>query len=429
MTLLLAAILCQECVADHPAPAVSGVGHRFVRESLNSSVALVSSHASISGERPELVSVSWTFLPLQLQSESWVGVYLEGDDLTKVVPLKYQFCNHTLQALSATGRPNFENGSLHFEILNYRHDVVFKIFAGWERPVLIASTAPVKIDVPESPSGIHLALTGIDGEMAVTWTSLRGGTTPSVEFHVVESSGRLRNATAAAGPGQTYARHELCGAPATAQGWRDPGTFWTGVMDRLQPGNIVRYRVGTDEAWSSYFTFRAPPMAGSPVRILAFGDMGQKPLDACHQAQGDEWKKQEYSEGDPGAEDTVQALQQDHKEHPADAVFHNGDLSYAMGYGTVWESFQTAIEPLAAVVPWMVTMGNHERDWPSSGSTEGDGDSLGECGLPALRRFPAMPYASSEAPPNDRPWWKMSLGAVFIVALSTEHDVTPGHRG
>jgi len=162
------------------------------------------------------------------------------------------------------------------------------------------------------------------------------------------------------------------------------------------------------------------------VRILAFGDMGQKPQDECHQAQGDAWKKQEFSEGDPGALDTVLALQQDHEAQPADVVFHNGDLSYAMGYSAVWESFQQAIESLAAVVPWMVTMGNHERDWPSSGSSEGDRDSMGECGLPALRRFPALPYASTEAAPNDQPWWKMSLGSVFLLALSTEHDVARG---
>ncbi|CAE8592347.1 unnamed protein product [Polarella glacialis] len=91
-----------------------------------------------------------------------------------------------------------------------------------------------------------------------------------------------------------------------------------------------------------------------------------------------------------------------------------------MGYSAEWENFQHAIEPLASAVPWMVTIGNHERDWPNSGSTEGDTDSLGECGVPTLRRFPGMPFESHEPQPKDKPWYALELGVVYLLALSTD---------
>merc|ERR1711869_183688 len=107
-------------------------------------------------------------------------------------------------------------------------------------------------------------------------------------------------------------------------------------------------------------------------------------------------------------------------------ILHNGDLSYAMGYSAEWESFHNEIEPLSSRVPWMVTMGNHERDWPGSGSTVGDTDSFGECGVPTLRRFPAAPYASMEPPPLDQPWYELDVGPVKVLAISTEHDLKVG---
>jgi acid phosphatase type 7 len=63
-----------------------------------------------------------------------------------------------------------------------------------------------------------------------------------------------------------------------------------------------------------------------------------------------------------------------------DLVLHVGDIAYSVGYGTQvvnhppspdtrqWDEFMAQIEPIAARVPYMTAIGNHERDFPASGS-------------------------------------------------------------
>ncbi|PNH01308.1 putative inactive purple acid phosphatase 27, partial [Tetrabaena socialis] len=72
-------------------------------------------------------------------------------------------------------------------------------------------------------------------------------------------------------------------------------------------------------------------------------------------------------------------------------LLHNGDISYARGYGPSWDNFMHQIAPLAARLPVMVAPGNHERDWADSGDLFGVDDSGGECGVPYEHRF-AMPH-------------------------------------
>lgn len=73
--------------------------------------------------------------------------------------------------------------------------------------------------------------------------------------------------------------------------------------------------------------------------------------------------------------------------------------------------FHEQVEPLAARLPYMTSLGNHERDWPGSGYMEGD-DSGGECGVATERRFlmptPAQDaYWCAPAPVSRRlPWYR-----------------------
>jgi acid phosphatase type 7 len=130
------------------------------------------------------------------------------------------------------------------------------------------------------------------------------------------------------------------------------------------------------------------------------------------------------------------------------------------------------LKPLATQLPWMVLPGNHERDWPDSGSLFSGDDSGGECGVPYNRRFPMPASFAALAPsaktsstralqtrmakrlstvlraghgltpfstqidvnmvPNkqgvvaDTPWYSYVYGPVYFVALSTEHDFSTG---
>eukprot|EP00752_Nemacystus_decipiens_P007459 g6665.t1 len=113
-------------------------------------------------------------------------------------------------------------------------------------------------------------------------------------------------------------------------------------------------------------------------------------------------------------------------------VLHIGDLSYARGYDAQWDEFLEEIEPVASAVPWMVAVGNHERDYPSVSvsstrrqvSFYTGTDSEGECGVPTAFRFP-MPGAAEE-PLADSPWYSFDFGPIHFTVMSTEHDFSRG---
>lgn len=420
MEVLLVAFIASAAAHVDPPPAVSRVNHRNIWFGLDPAVSLSVHPDAIEGNVSELVQVSWRGLPAAL-SNSWVGLYLDGEHSAQIVPLKYQFCNAS--ATSGDG----SSGRLAFRVFNYRANVVFRLFTGWERPRLIAESPSVLVRKPGHPTGLRLALTGIPGEVAITWTSIHvNRIVPRVEYEVFDNAGVVSRRGSIHASNVTYGRSELCGAPANAEGYRDPGIFYTARLQSLPHEVKVRYRAGSEVAWSRWRSFRTAPAPGSPVRIFAFGDLGQMPQDDSMQADGSPWYTQDFARGDPGAPNTTSALLADHAEQSADVVLHNGDLSYAMGYSAEWESFHDQIEPLSSVVPWMVTIGNHERDWPGTGSLQGMTDSLGECGVPTMRRFSAMPFASLMPPPHDEPWYVLQLGVVTILAVSTEHDLAPG---
>lgn len=93
----------------------------------------------------------------------------------------------------------------------------------------------------------------------------------------------------------------------------------------------------------------------------------------------------EYNDFEPGSLNTTYQLIKDLKN--IDMVVHIGDICYANGYLSQWDQFTAQVEPIASTVPYMVGSGNHERDWPGSGSFYGNLDSGGECGVPAQNMF------------------------------------------
>ncbi|KAK7817376.1 putative inactive purple acid phosphatase 27, partial [Quercus suber] len=55
------------------------------------------------------------------------------------------------------------------------------------------------------------------------------------------------------------------------------------------------------------------------------------------------------------------------------------DIAYADGYIADWDQFLQQVEPITSTIPYMVASGNHERDWPDSGSfyTGTDSEPMG----------------------------------------------------
>lgn len=133
--------------------------------------------------------------------------------------------------------------------------------------------------------------------------------------------------------------------------------------------------------------------------------------------QAEEDGSNEYNNFQHASLNTTKQLIQDLKN--IDIVFHIGDLSYANGYLSQWDQFTAQIEPIASSVPYMIARfahrvftllnlsfrldlfsftsnvitgdsnfsGNHERDWPGTGSFYENMDSGGECGVLAETMF------------------------------------------
>ena len=51
---------------------------------------------------------------------------------------------------------------------------------------------------------------------------------------------------------------------------------------------------------------------------------------------------------------------------PYTLVLHVGDVSYARGFGALWDTFLLQQAPLAERMAYATALGNHERDWPGS---------------------------------------------------------------
>ncbi|KAG1341936.1 Nucleotide pyrophosphatase/phosphodiesterase [Cocos nucifera] len=162
--------------------------------------------------------------------------------------------------------------------------------------------------------------------------------------------------------------------------------------------------------WSGMYSFKASPYPGqgSLQRVVIFGDMGKAEFDGSN----------EYNDFQPGSLNTTYQLVKDLKN--IDIVLHIGDLCYANGYLSQWDQFTAQIEPIASTVPYMVGSGNHERDWPGTGSFYGNMDSGGECGVLAETMF----YVPAEN--RAKFWYSTDYGMFRFCIADTEHDWRPG---
>ncbi|CDP16457.1 unnamed protein product [Coffea canephora] len=211
----------------------------------------------------------------------------------------------------------------------------------------------------------------------------------------------------------TFTQHDMCSSilksPASDFGWHDPGYIHSAVMTGLNPSSNFTYRYGSDSAgWSGRITFRTPPAGGSDeLMFIAFGDMGKAPRDPSleHFIQ-------------PGSISVIEATANEVSSGYVDSIFHIGDISYATGFLVEWDFFLHLIYPVASATSYMTAIGNHERDYVSSGSVYITPDSGGECGVPYETYFP-MPTAE-----KDKPWYSIEQGSVHFTVISTEHDWT-----
>ncbi|GMH34491.1 hypothetical protein BSKO_02325 [Bryopsis sp. KO-2023] len=332
------------------------------------------------------------------KDDDWMAVYAPADvDPTAVAPVKF-FLAKTMQGYLETGR-----GVSRVKLFNHRTNSmrVALMRGGHSSPVMVAQSPTIKIANVNEPLHGHLAITGKQGEMLIQWTTKDRGSpramwgAESNEYtHSVE------------GGTVTYSKEDLCGAPATEEGWMEPGVFHRALMTDLKPGKTYYYKYGDEEfGFSEEFSFVTPPEAGAQdsITFIAFGDMGEKEDPYC-----------------TGSINTINRLE---TELDAQLIIHNGDVGYSMGYVSTWDLFMEGIQKVATRIPYMTSVGNHERDWPGTGDRyQGlSDDSRGECGVPYKQRF-KMPTPEGK----HVYWYSFDFGPVHFLVFDTEDAFSPG---
>jgi Purple acid Phosphatase, N-terminal domain/Calcineurin-like phosphoesterase len=291
---------------------------------------------------------------------------------------------------------------------------------------IAAESAILQFGEVDKPAGIHLALTELVDRMTVQFVTGAMGT--PVAHYGTDPRKLVKVAAGTVKSTDTYTAADMCQAPANETGpgkFQSPGYLHTLQLTDLLANTVYYYKVGLETGqgvtWSSPFSFTTALAAGDPTEhtYLVYGDQG------CPKAGWDEGS----------AWVTVMAT----RELPhIRSIHHVGDLSYALGAAHQWDAWFDMIQPVAAHVPLMIAVGNHEYDHKSGGNGSKDpsridtdsgfmpawgnfgNDSGGECGVPISKRF-SMPASG-----NGVFWYSYDCGLVHTVVLSSEHDLSSG---
>ncbi|KAK7291552.1 hypothetical protein RIF29_06790 [Crotalaria pallida] len=410
-------------IEDQP---LSKIAVHNIVVSLDSKVTITAS-PTVLGSKGE--DTEWVTVDIDHPSPSgddWVGVFSpakfdsstcwpgnnnpkEQNPYVCSAPIKFKFANNGNPDYTKTGK-----ASLKFQLINQRSDFSFALFTrGIYNPQLVAISNFISFANPKAPLYPRLAQGKSWDEMTVTWTS-GYSINESAPFVELNHKGRGGQSLAHAGT-LTFGRYSVCGSPANTVGWRDPGFIHTSFLKNLWPNSEYTYRLGHrlfdgTHVYSKEYSFKSSPYPGqdSLQRVIMFGDLGKGERDGSN----------EYSNYQPGSLNTTDQIIKDLEN--IDIVFHIGDITYANGYLSQWDQFTAQVEPIASRVPYMIGSGNHERDWPNTGSFYAGQDSGGECGVLAQTMF----YVPAEN--RAKFWYATDYGMFRFCIADTEHDFREG---
>jgi len=452
-------------------------------EDLATEISLLVNTTLIPQSTPAWVEVTWAGVPFP-NYDDFIALYPDGADVAATAPIKFKLAARTTPSHIISG-----SGSALFRILNLRQPLKFAFVRGsLQTPRIAAWSESITPEDPNYPTQGHISLpssytsSGGEGagsswssskkpatsELAVQWTTRDKGTSaPTVQWStssIQDSSSTTISSSnikvnSATGVSTTYTRSEMCGPPANTTGWFDPGWFHYVIITGLVPGKRYFYRYGgtfeeegnknisnsggenISYIWSEEASFIAPPAPFSDtkrVKLLAIADLGQSEIDGSNDGPAHV----------SASVNTHFALRREIENNAPQLLVHNGDVSYACGYSTQWDSYWDLLGPTVRAVPYMTVPGNHERDWPSTGDGFGDksgGDSGGECGVAYTRRvnMPTSTFSLSKETPSpigaapngqniprtgddDQPWYSFNFGPIHFLQFSTEHAFHPG---
>ena len=225
-----------------------------------------------------------------------------------------------------------------------------------------------------APEQVHLATTGIPGEMVVQWgteedTALSCSSESIVEYGTENDNLNLSEI----GNNDMYL-------------WTT--CTHTTLLSNLNQNTTYYYRVGGEGEWSSTYSFKTLKENPEKITIGAIADHGTT----------------------DNAQETTSNMENEN----LDLVIHPGDISYANGAGSgngigdqsVWDDYQNQIESLASKNPHMYAPGNHEEDAEPYG-------------------FDAFESRFFNPGPNSF-WYSFDFEFIHFVSISSEHDYEPG---
>lgn len=318
--------------------------------------------------------------------------------------------------LNSTFGSNSLTASWNLYVVNGRSDITVGLFSGGtDTPQLEAWSSVVTTNDKLSYMHPHLARAAVEDAMFVVFQSKLNSETAGVRYGL--------NATSltsfAAAESYTYSAADLCpeGGIASSFGWHDPGYFHRALMTGLPTDGqtTVYYQVGDDTyGWSDVFSFTATVGANpdATVNLILVADMGVSLPDntSMHWLEPDAYQT---------AAGMLSLVNQGYT-----MVLHSGDLSYATGYEAKWDHWLTQMDPVMSRVPYMVSMGNHERDSdaPNGATHYKSRDSGGECGVPTMSRF-AVPRDVLD---QGLDFYSYNVGPVHVTMWDTELECGPG---
>jgi acid phosphatase type 7 len=131
------------------------------------------------------------------------------------------------------------------------------------------------------------------------------------------------------------------GVTYTLKGTTSPMLFKATMTDLTPGNNIYYYSVGSEAlGYSEVFSFKSHPGNVPNVTFFLIGDLGQ--------TTNSETTLKELIE----AESMLQT--------PSAGIVNAGDLSYANGRDSLWDTFGNMRQVAASRLPMMTTLGNHE---------------------------------------------------------------------
>ena len=233
-----------------------------------------------------------------------------------------------------------------------------------------------------APAGQHLAF-GADParSMAMSWFTPDRVAGAVVDLGLDRSYGQTLHAHGRGIPGTRSVYHHV-------------------RADRLRPDTTYHYRVRHAGAAGPDRTFRTAPTKPRPFRFTAFGDQGVNAAAAANVA-------------------LIRQLK------PAFHL-HAGDLCYNAGSGTGttgdrisqanWDPFFVQNAPVAASVPWMAGIGNHEME-----------PGYGEQGYGGFDARFLLPDSGVPGAPGT---WLVRYGSVGVVSLDgndASYEISANH--